>query len=344
MIRALAGGPGEAVGPGGWVDAPGTRDAAGEDLPEHLGGAGSAAAEDAGPESTPTRLYCNLGDVTNLAVARGSACLFTRISPFGIEGIAQKLAERRQLSLEHARQWLVHVGLEAPVEGIDGDPAIVSAARDSLAEGTSRLVDELRLSLEYYSAQDEALPVDGVVACGPGTTIPGLVERLQRDLGQRFVISRPEPLAHLDRPTAGPSDRPLWTRARGVTMRPVNLIPPEERRGERAPLRTGPLAYVIVAVLAVALLAVTVLVVTGNQVSDRKAQVENLQSQVAETQAEAEKLAVVRGLRLDAAGSPGDGFEPRHQSLRLGAGAAGAGDRDSGGRLAYEPDGEYLGR
>jgi Tfp pilus assembly protein PilN len=73
-------------------------------------------------------------------------------------------------------------------------------------------------------------------------------------------------------------------------MRPVNLIPPEERRGEKAPLRTGPLAYILVGVLAVALLGVTLLVMTGNQVSDRKAQVESLQSQVAQTQAEAEKL------------------------------------------------------
>jgi type IV pilus assembly protein PilM len=202
MIRALASDPGQAVGPGGWVHTPASRDATGEQVPEHLGGAGSTATEEAASVSSPTRLYCNLGDVTNLAVARGSACLFTRISPFGIEGIAQKLAERRQLNLEHARQWLVHVGLEAPVEGIEGDPVIVSATRDALAEGTGRLVDELRLSLEFYSAQDEALPVDGVVACGPGTTIPGLVERLQRDLGQRFVVSRPEPLAHLDGPTA----------------------------------------------------------------------------------------------------------------------------------------------
>ena len=40
-------------------------------------------------------------------------------------------------------------------------------------------------------------------------------------------------------------------------MRPVNLIPPEDRRGERAPMRTGPLAYVVVALLAVGLVAVT---------------------------------------------------------------------------------------
>jgi type IV pilus assembly protein PilM len=209
MIRALSNGSYPGVGPGGYVDAPGPGSSAYEErIPEHLGGEGSAAAAAAAPaesvpaESVPARLYCNLGDVTNLAVAKGSACLFTRICPFGVEGIAQKLAERRQLTLEHARQWLVHVGLEAPLEGIDGDPEIVSAARDSLVEGASRLVDELRLSLDYYSALEESVPVDGVVACGPGTTIPGLTERVQRDLGQRFQIGRPQALAHLDGPTA----------------------------------------------------------------------------------------------------------------------------------------------
>ena len=74
-------------------------------------------------------------------------------------------------------------------------------------------------------------------------------------------------------------------------MRPVNLIPPEDRRGERAPMRTGPLAYVIVAVLAVALIAVTATVLIGNQISDRKAEKANLQAQVAEAQAEAEHLS-----------------------------------------------------
>ena len=64
-------------------------------------------------------------------------------------------------------------------------------------------------------------------------------------------------------------------------MRPVNLIPPEDRRGEKAPMRTGALSYVIVAVLAVALLAVTGLVLTSNQVSDRKAEKSGLESQLA---------------------------------------------------------------
>jgi Tfp pilus assembly protein PilN len=73
-------------------------------------------------------------------------------------------------------------------------------------------------------------------------------------------------------------------------VRPVNLIPPEERRGDKAPMRSGPLAYVIVAFLAVALLAVTAVVLTGNQISDRKAEKASLQSQVAQAQAEADRL------------------------------------------------------
>lgn len=74
-------------------------------------------------------------------------------------------------------------------------------------------------------------------------------------------------------------------------MRPVNLIPPEDRRGERAPMRTGPLAYVIVAVLAVALVAVTATVLIGNQISDRKVEKANLEAQVADAQAQAERLS-----------------------------------------------------
>ncbi len=204
MIRALAREPYAPVEPGDYVDAPGPGTLPYEGrMARHLGGDGSAVAAETGPEHDgPARLYCNLGDVTNLAVARNSTCLFTRVSPFGVEGIAQKLAERRQLTLAHAREWLVHVGMEQPLEGIDGDAQTIAAARDSLAEGAARLVDELRLSLEYYAAQEAAVPIEGVVACGPGTTIPGLLERLQRDLGQRFEVGKPRALAHLDPPTA----------------------------------------------------------------------------------------------------------------------------------------------
>jgi Tfp pilus assembly protein PilN len=73
-------------------------------------------------------------------------------------------------------------------------------------------------------------------------------------------------------------------------MRPVNLIPPEDRRGEKAPLRTGLVAYIVVAVLAVALVGVTLVVMIGNQIADRKAEKASLEDQVAQVQAEAQKL------------------------------------------------------
>jgi type IV pilus assembly protein PilM len=199
MIRALAGGEHAGIGAAGFVSAPTVayEQRYGADAP----GATSAPAQDVDTPG-PARLYCNLGDVINLAVAQGTSCLFTRISPLGVEGIAQKLAERRQLTLEHAREWLVHVGLETPTEEIEGDAETVVATREALTEGASKLVDELRLSLEFYGTQEGAVAVEGVVACGPGTTIPGLVEHLQRDLGYPFHVARPEPLHHLDEAAA----------------------------------------------------------------------------------------------------------------------------------------------
>jgi type IV pilus assembly protein PilM len=159
-------------------------------LTEDEGAAG--AGEPAG-----ARLLCNLGDVINLVVAQGSVCLFTRVAPFGVEGIAQQLSEHRGLTLEHARQWLVHVGLERPIEQIEGDPELVASARTVAAEGASRLADEMRRSLEFYGAQEGARAVEGIVACGPGTTIPGLVAALEADLGRPVTVGRPAGLAGL---------------------------------------------------------------------------------------------------------------------------------------------------
>jgi cell division ATPase FtsA len=52
--------------------------------------------------------------------------------------------------------------------------------------------------MDYYSATDGAVPIEGVVVCGPGTRIPGMVERLQRSLGHAFSVAKPSPLGHLD--------------------------------------------------------------------------------------------------------------------------------------------------
>ena len=74
-------------------------------------------------------------------------------------------------------------------------------------------------------------------------------------------------------------------------MRPVNLIPPESRRGRRAPLRSGPLPYIAIGALVAVLVGVIALVLTGNQISESKADVTRLEAEDAVAEARVEKLA-----------------------------------------------------
>jgi type IV pilus assembly protein PilM len=143
-------------------------------------------------------LYCNLGDVMNLAVARGRSCLFTRVSPGGMEPIVARLANEAGLTPDHARQWLTYVGLSQPVEEIAGDPEVIARTRAALDGGVSGLVDELRLSLDYYGAQESAVPVDRIVACGPGSAIPGLAAAMEGSVGLPIVAARPPAFAGYD--------------------------------------------------------------------------------------------------------------------------------------------------
>jgi type IV pilus assembly protein PilM len=127
-------------------------------------------------------LYVNAGGLTNVAVASGASCLFTRTAPGGIESFAGTLAERGSLTMDHARQWLTHVGLEAPVEDVAGDPEIVTATRGVLTEGVHHLADAVRNSLNFYRMQDASEPVERAVLTGPATAVPGFAAELGRQL------------------------------------------------------------------------------------------------------------------------------------------------------------------
>ncbi len=80
-------------------------------------------------------------------------------------------------------------------------------------------------------------------------------------------------------------------------MRPVNLIPPEDRRGEHAPLRTGPLPYVLLGALVAILIGVTALVLIGNQIADSKNEVATLEQEDAAASAQAQRLAAYTEFR-----------------------------------------------
>lgn len=127
-------------------------------------------------------LYVSVGGLTNVAVANASGCLFTRAAAGGLDAMVHTLSERRGLTLEHARQWMTHVGLHAPLEGIEGDTDLVAAARTVLEEGVHQLADTVRNSLNFYRMQESAEQVEAGVLTGPAVTIPGFVESLSEQL------------------------------------------------------------------------------------------------------------------------------------------------------------------
>ena len=132
-----------------------------------------------GPAPLPGTLYCYVGGLTNLAIATGSTCLFNRVLPNGFESMASTLAERRGLTLDHARQWLRHVGMERELASIEGEPEIVSEAREVMVQAARRLADEVRLSLEYYQGTvPDAHRVERMVVAGPAIAIPGFATAL----------------------------------------------------------------------------------------------------------------------------------------------------------------------
>jgi Tfp pilus assembly protein PilN len=80
-------------------------------------------------------------------------------------------------------------------------------------------------------------------------------------------------------------------------MRPVNLIPADERRGGHGPMRTGAISYVIVGALAVGLLCMVALAITSKKVSDREAEVGKLETELADATARADSMSAFASFR-----------------------------------------------
>ena len=161
--------------PASYVDAPaagddaGERDIAGQAADEAATGDRAAADNGAGaPVLQPRRRHQPRGGPrrdlplhADLAVRRGGDRAEARRAPRADPRARAPVARpRRPREAGRARSMAT--------------PRRSQPRATRSAEGAARLVDELRLSLEYYAAQEGAVPVESVVACGPGTTIPGL--------------------------------------------------------------------------------------------------------------------------------------------------------------------------
>jgi type IV pilus assembly protein PilM len=140
------------------------------------------------PAGDGATLYISVGGVSNLAVAVGPTCVFTRVISHDSESMAGELAERRGLTLEHAHGWLKHVGTLMPIDDIDGDPQIVVDARTVLTDGVRRIADDVRNTLDFYTMQPGAVPVERAVVTGQAVAIPGFTEQFGQALAMPLDV------------------------------------------------------------------------------------------------------------------------------------------------------------
>lgn len=109
------------------------------------GGADAGSGEGAQPDASASTLYLNVGGLTNLAIAEGLACRFTRMVSGGLESMASELAERHSIALTDARELLgtVDFGVAAPpvqamapVE-LDATESAISPAESEMTESAT---------------------------------------------------------------------------------------------------------------------------------------------------------------------------------------------------------------
>jgi type IV pilus assembly protein PilM len=166
-------------------------------------------------------LYLNVGGLTNMAIAEGTLCRFTRVVGGGLESMAADVAERHGVKLHDARELLASVDLEerpfaappAPKEPApdavpdgDGDQSQAPAEQPSidvrpvLASGVREIAGEVRNSLDFHRSQDGGGEVSSIVLSGPALQISGFAHALQNEL--RVPIT-PQTVGLLDKDSAG---------------------------------------------------------------------------------------------------------------------------------------------
>ncbi len=141
------------------------------------------------PDSDETTrvLYLNVDGLTNLAIAEGKICRFTRVVGSGLEGIASELAVRRGVPLAEARALLASVDLRVPAEqqvlaspaaseqassaeagAEEREPGDNAPAEDAAERDPAGQADEAGMSFEELSAVPEPVSDEPESEPAPG--------------------------------------------------------------------------------------------------------------------------------------------------------------------------------
>lgn len=122
----------------------------------------------ADPEQTGRVLYLNVDGLTNLAIAEGPICRFTRVVGSGLEGMAIELAERRGIALLDARSLLDAVDLTAAPPVPEPAPAAAEEAHEETHEEgeASEPADGEAPEASEQAADEDAMSYEEMVSVG----------------------------------------------------------------------------------------------------------------------------------------------------------------------------------
>ncbi|HEY0516735.1 MAG TPA: pilus assembly protein PilM [Solirubrobacteraceae bacterium] len=149
------------------------------------------------PEQTGRVLYLNVDGLSNLAIAEGTVCRFTRVVGSGLEGIASDLAERRGIALIDARTRLLESDLLAP-EPVS-EPFVPHDSAAAGAEEASTHVPEAGIEAESAPAAfhteeiPEPEPID--LSAEAQTAVPSLAEHeaYEQEMSYEEMTATPLP-------------------------------------------------------------------------------------------------------------------------------------------------------
>ena len=123
-------------------------------------GAAHAAAQSEGGEGSDTErvLYLNVGGLTNMAIAEGTLCRFTRVVGGGLEAMASEIAERKGIPLVDARAQLAE--FELPRPGAAPTPALPEPVAAPVLPDPEA-VETWELAQDPAAEQTQATPAAG---------------------------------------------------------------------------------------------------------------------------------------------------------------------------------------
>jgi type IV pilus assembly protein PilM len=127
-------------------------------------------------------LYLNVDGLTNMAIAEGSVCRFTRVVGGGLEAMAVHLAERLSIPVTDAREQIFVADLTK-----DPEQDAITEVRAVLDSGIREIAGEVRNSLDFHRSREGGGEVDRVVLSGAALDVAGFAEALQSDLAISVV-------------------------------------------------------------------------------------------------------------------------------------------------------------